>query len=67
MDWWNYNTEQYDRRAGPPLTDKAAAQHIPKGPARNLYLCHRELGLSTLEAMMKALSAVMGEAKDESN
>lgn len=63
MDWWNFDTEQYDERKGPPSTDEAAIQYLLRGTARNLYLCHRELGLSILEAMKEAL---VGGRSDES-
>ena len=55
MLWWNFDTECWDHRKNAPGTDEAAMPYIPIGPRRNLYQCHRALGLSVLDAMVKAL------------
>jgi hypothetical protein len=58
MLWWNFKNECWDNRTDAPKTDVEALQYIPIGVRRNLYQCHRQLGLSVLEAMVKALQPV---------
>ena len=56
--WRNFDNECWDRRKDAPKTDAVALLYIPIGVRRNLYQCHRALGLSVLEAMVKALLPV---------
>ena len=60
--WHNYVTDEYDYNDA-PTTDEQAMQYIPQDPsALGLYKCHRKLGLPILEAMIRVLSACVGES-----
>ncbi|MCP4544243.1 MAG: hypothetical protein GY832_44590 [Chloroflexi bacterium] len=57
--WFNCKTGQYE--TGTPATDDKALEFIPQSDAaRNLYLLHRKMGESILEAMRDTLTACIG-------
>ncbi len=58
--WFNCKTGLHE--TGTPTTDEKALEFIPQSDAaQNLYLLHRKMGNSILEAMRDTLTACIGD------
>ena len=58
--WYNYETQEYVYRDA-PQNDDDAVKYLPQSPAvYGLYRCHRAMGASVLDAMIKTLTSCVG-------
>ncbi len=61
MYWYNFDTEEHDFLDTP----EDYAPYVPKGAARNLFRLYVDhMGESPLDAMVKVLSACVGDKDD---
>jgi hypothetical protein len=61
---FNYKTGQYDYVDLGNLTDEQLMAYMPQDiSVQQIFQIHRKLGLSSLEAMIKALMAYLGKTE----
>jgi hypothetical protein len=61
---FNYKTGQYDYIDLGKLTDEQLMDYMPQDiSVQQIFQIHRKLGLSSLEAMIKALMAYLGKTE----
>jgi hypothetical protein len=61
MQWFNFQTQQYDTLNDAPQTDADAMKYISQiAPAQGLYHTYRAMGCTIIEAMGKVLKATAG-------
>ena len=61
---YNYKTGKFDQVVLAKLTDEQLADYMPQNiDVQQIFQIHRKLGLSSLEAMVKALMAYLGKTE----